>query len=168
MSTLDNTPYKLSDWVYSHYINKFWSRLSGNPNAVHLLEQNQDKINWTFLSGNPNAIYLLEKHQDKIDWERLSGNPNAIHLLEQNPDKIDWNVLSKNPNAIHIIEQNLDKINWCDLIKNPSIFQLDYQALQQRIKVFKEELIQKCYHPDRLVYYLKTYNYDIGEEEYQD
>ena len=40
-------------------------------------------------------------------------------------------------------EQNLDKINWCDLIENPSIFQLDYQALQQRIEVFKEELIQK-------------------------
>ena len=80
MSTLDNTPYKLSDWVYSHYINKFWSRLSGNPNAVHLLEQNQDKINWTFLSGNLNAIHLLEQHPHKINWMYLSKNSNAIHL----------------------------------------------------------------------------------------
>ena len=40
-----------------------------------------DKINWSELSGNPNAIPLLEKHMDKIDWEGLSLNPNAIHLL---------------------------------------------------------------------------------------
>ena len=110
----------------------------------------------------------MEQNQDKIDWRRLSRNPKAIHLLEKNLDRIHWEYLSDNPNATHIIEQNLDKINWCDLIKNPSIFEIDYQALQQRIEVFKEELIQKCYHPDRLVYYLETYNYDIGEDQYQD
>ena len=91
MSTLDNTPYKLSDWVYSHSINEFWSRLSSNPGAIHLLEQNQDKINWTFLSGNPNAIYLLEQHPDKVNWKILSSNPGAIDLIELNLDKIDWN-----------------------------------------------------------------------------
>lgn len=85
-----------------------------------------------------------------------------------NINKIRWDFLSQNPQAIRLLEQNLDKINWCDLIKNPSIFEIDYQDLQQRIEVFKEELIQKCYHPERLVYYLETYNYDIGEDEYQD
>ena len=44
-------------------------RLSGNPNANHLLEKNQDKIDWERLSGNPNAIDLLQEHQDKINWE---------------------------------------------------------------------------------------------------
>ena len=50
----------------------------------------EDKINWEYLSGNPNAIHLLEKNIDKIDWYMLSRNPNAIHLLEKHPDKIDW------------------------------------------------------------------------------
>ena len=51
-----------------------------------------NKLDWEFLSGNPNAIHLMEKKKnlDKIDWGLLSGNPNAIHLLEkkENYDKI--------------------------------------------------------------------------------
>ena len=27
-----------------------------NPNAIHLLEANQNKIHWQHLSSNPNAI----------------------------------------------------------------------------------------------------------------
>ena len=135
---------------------------------IHLSEKNQSQINWRLLSENPNAIHLLEQNPDKINWDCLSENPKAIHLLEQNPDKINWFSLVKNPNAIHSLEQNQNKIEWNYILQNPSILEIDYQALQQRIEVFKEELIQKCYHPDRLVYYLKTYNYDIGEEEYQD
>ena len=75
---------------------------------------------------------------------------------------------SSESNGIHLLEQNLDKIDWCDLVNNPSIFEIDYHALQKRIEIFKEELIQKCFHPSRLVRYLVTYNYDIGEDEYQD
>ena len=40
------------------------------------MEKNIDKIYWPWLSGNPNAIHLLEKNQDKIiDWWYLSRNP---------------------------------------------------------------------------------------------
>ena len=49
--------------------------LSRNPSAIHLLEQNPDKIHWFALSRNPGAIHLLEKNQDKIVWEMLSTNP---------------------------------------------------------------------------------------------
>jgi hypothetical protein len=58
---------------------------------------------WPGLSLNPNAIHLLRQNVDKIDWGILSSNPNAIHLLEQNIDKINWYVLSYNPNAIHLL-----------------------------------------------------------------
>ena len=80
--------YKLLDWIDIKKIN--WVNLcqNSNPNAMHLLEQNQDKINWKILSENPNAIHLLEQNQDKINWKILSENPNAMHLLEQNQDKI--------------------------------------------------------------------------------
>jgi hypothetical protein len=65
---------------------------------------NLDFINWSILSGNPNAIGLLENNIDKIDWSVLSGNTNAISLLENNIDLIDWEQLSGNKNAIHILE----------------------------------------------------------------
>ena len=54
-----------------------------NPNAIHLLEANQHKINWQHLSINVNAIHLLETNQNKINWMYLSMNPNAIHLLDE-------------------------------------------------------------------------------------
>ena len=61
--------------------------LSTNPNAIHLLEQNPDKIDWFWLSLNPNAIDLLEKNQDKIVVYRVGyiclhiNNFNLISLL---------------------------------------------------------------------------------------
>ena len=69
--------YTLLDWI--DIKNLKFNYLSSNPNAINLLEQNQDKINWDNLSLNLNAIELLEKNQDKINWEYLSENPNAIH-----------------------------------------------------------------------------------------
>jgi hypothetical protein len=232
-----------------------WSNLSHNPNAIHLLEQNQEKINWYNLCMNTNAVHLLEQNPDKIDWnylcsnncpravrlieknldklaiadwvynisrnpyaihlieknlvdiitiihetdelyaqqaldtdenvesmdgygwERISANPNAISLLEKYPDKIAWHMLSGNPNAIHLLEQNQDKIHYChqnpdfvpsSISENPSIFKIDYKQLYKQIEPFHEELMQKCFHPDRVKYYLEKYEYDILEEEYLD
>ena len=132
-----------------------------------------DKINWKWLSRNPNAIHLLEQNQEKIDWEELSKNLNALHLLEQNLDKIELSWLSPNPKFVDLLEQKFleleyDNIDIEPLLFNPNFFEIDYQFLEERIQSFKEELMQKCFHPDRLFYYLKTYNYDIGEDAYQD
>ena len=52
--------------------------LCENPNAVHILEANMDKINWDILSENPNAIHILEKNIDKIEWRYLSANPSIF------------------------------------------------------------------------------------------
>jgi len=96
---------KLLDWIdldilpYNDFRNTIYrNSLSRNPNAIHLLEQNLDKIEWHYLSSNPNAIHLLEQNIDKIYWKFLSLNlnPKAPHLLEQNIDKIDWHNLSYN------------------------------------------------------------------------
>ena len=38
-------------------------------------------MNWFLLSKNPNAIHILEKNLNKVYWSDLSENPNAIHLL---------------------------------------------------------------------------------------
>ena len=74
---------------------------------LYLLEKGKENFyRWIDISRNPNAIHLLEQNQDKICWDTLSRNPNAIHLLEQNLDKIDWSQLSKNPNGIPLLEKN--------------------------------------------------------------
>ena len=52
------------------------------------------RVHWEHLSANPNAIHILEQNLDKIDWFYLSENPNAIHILEQNLEKVDWTMLS--------------------------------------------------------------------------
>ena len=116
------------------------------------------------LSMNPNAISLFEKTQEKINWTYLSKNPNAISLLEKNIDKIDWETLSSNPNAISLLEKNIDKINWDCLSISSTIFVFDYQKIEEICNIYKEELMQKCFHPKRLIYYLEKYNYYIGEE----
>ena len=33
------------------------------------------------MSGNPNAVHILEKNLDCVEWYYLSNNPNAIHLI---------------------------------------------------------------------------------------
>ena len=58
-----------------------------------------------------------------------------------------WDALSANPNAIHLLEKNVDKINWNCLSINPSIFEYDYEAMRNRINLFKEELVSKQFHP---------------------
>jgi len=153
--------YKLRDWINQDKIH--WNRLSSNknPNAIHLLEQNMDKINWRCLSGNPNAIHLLEQNRDEINWEWLSKNPNAIHLLEQNPEKIKWPWLSGNPNAIHILEKNQDKIDWRWLSENPNIFVLNYEYLKARTSIIKEELIMRYWHPSNIEKWLEMYGDDF-------
>ena len=73
--------YKLKKWIDINNLD--WICLSGNPNAIDLLEQNPNKIHLTSLCQNPNAIHILEKNQHKIYWEILSENHNAIRILEK-------------------------------------------------------------------------------------
>ena len=120
------TKYVLLDWIDENKLD--WTFLSRNPNAIDLLENNQDKVDWSELSSNHNAIDLIKERieyensltkeeyndlyfEDKINWYNLSKNPNAIELLTNNQDKIYWKYLSENPNAIDLFKNNQDKIN---------------------------------------------------------
>jgi hypothetical protein len=48
---------------------------------------------WLSLSSNPNAIHILEKNLDKVSWMSLSLNPNAIHLYAT---KLEANSMREN------------------------------------------------------------------------
>jgi hypothetical protein len=102
-------------------MNILFERLSQNPNAIHLLENNLDKINWRLLSSNQNAMSILENNLEKVYWDELSENPNAIHILEKNVDKIIPENLSKNPNALDMLEKKIVPTYLRELLTNTSI-----------------------------------------------
>ena len=129
--------YKLRSWIDINKID--WNGLCKNPNAIDLLEKNHDKIHWSLLSENPNAISILSKNKDKINRYSLSKNPIAIHILSK--INVDWSALSFNLTAMYLLSSN------------PSIFELDYEALEKRCNIYKEELIKKALHP----YFIKRY-----------
>ena len=55
---------------------------------------------------------------------------------------------------------------WYILSENPAIFEPDYSFLSNNIQMFQEELISTVYHPQKMIYFLEKYNYDIGDEDY--
>ena len=60
---------KLLDWIPIDKLDRM--NLSGNPNAIHLLKKNPDKINWDKFSQNPSifepSIFETDVKQYKID-----------------------------------------------------------------------------------------------------
>jgi hypothetical protein len=132
----------------------YWKKLSLNPAAIRLIEQNLDKADWSRLSKNSAAIPLLEKHFDNIDWTMLSENPNAdkllvsnmnyvnmYHLCLYNPNVVNivnimlekdpevihsvcWYSLSMNSNAVPLLEKYPEKINWGVIVRNRNAFHL--------------------------------------------
>ena len=166
--------------------------LSHNECAIDILEQNQDKIDWWWICLNPAAVHLLEERQEEIEWYFLCQNKNAINLIKQNLDKIDWEVLSRNPSAVELLEDNLDRIDWDNLSmneraiqiiernslrfysaapfnflsENPGIFEYDYENMAKNCNIYKEELMQKTMHPDRISRYLKQ-GYCLATDEYE-
>ena len=96
-----DVPFDLLHIVASYYTKPRMKLLDWIP---------EDNLDWYGLSGNSNALHMLEANPMKIDWDLLSFNPNALHMLEivlqHDPDKINWNYLSFNPNAIHMLEAN--------------------------------------------------------------
>ena len=132
----------------------------------NLISENISNWLWWYLGQSPFIEYFWKYFENDCCWYHISENPAAIRILEQNIEKICWSTLSGNPKAIHLLESNPQKICWSTLSSNPSIFEIDYHFLKERISVFKEELIQRVFHPQKLIYFLEKYNYDIGEDEY--
>jgi hypothetical protein len=144
----------------------YWSALSHNPNALHLLEKYPDKIEWNYASMNPDILPLLEKnihkivwsylcidkitvdvlsflekHLDKLCpecWSRLSGEPVAIPLLEKYPEHIRWDRLSLNPGAIPLLEAHPDKIDWNQLSVNPAALHLLFRMDHETMRQSNE------------------------------
>ena len=144
-SFIDLEELKLYDTI------KFWYMLSSNPNAIHLLEQNLDKVDWRTLPSNPNAIPILEQHLDKVDWRALSNkkNKHLLSLIENN-----YNLLTMD--------------NKIMLLIYPCIFTLDTKAMMDQCKPFCEELCKYVFSPRRVIRSLDLFNYNIVGDDIWD
>lgn len=144
-----------------------WARfcLNSSDKALDYLEANPMKINWNYLCGNtnPRALFLISKYLENnpeniehFNWRILCENSTkeAIDLVKKYyeliKDKLDWWNLTINPYAIDLIKENIDLINKIyksALFSNPCIFEYDYEFIRNRMNIFKEELVEKVFHP---------------------
>lgn len=164
--------------------------ISQNEHASEILEQHLDTIvqfkNLKFIIPNLVSKYhhnkpILTKIFSHFSRRNYSGDiwmylcrcENMIELIENNFEYILQNQFSMynlcgNKFAIPIVEKHLSSFQyeWYQLSGNPSIFEPDYHFLKKHIHVFQEELISTVFHPQKMIYFLDKYNYDIGDEDY--
>ena len=58
-------------------LTEYWKDLK-NKRKVLLPWIDIEWLSWDILSANPNAMHLLKNNQDKIDWYWLSVNPSIF------------------------------------------------------------------------------------------
>ena len=148
-----------SNFLFPSNLDIDWAHLARGDGIT--IENFKLTIDWTHLCKDENA-HLLDNFGTQ-DWSLLSCNIHAIPILEKNLYEIDWCNLSLNKNAIHILEKNQHKISWSRFHCNPNIFVCDYDYYKKRLDVYREELIKKVFHPQRLCRYLEK-GYDLDFE----
>lgn len=166
-----------------------WKSLVNNPRASLLIEKeiiNNNPLiirNIAMVARHPHNIHLLKHissfffkfsyiHEfypvDRIlsdVYDVICNHPHALSWLSRNKQFFKWfknksKISRYNDFYLGSFRGNMS------FLKNPAIFGIDYQTLKQRMEPFREELMQRCFHPHRLLYYLEKYGYDIGEENY--
>ena len=86
---------KLRVWIPLEKL--IWHRLSENPKAIHILEQNPDKINWVGLSENPAIFtYDYDKMREYMESTGIKDEliayyyrPENIHKFMERGDLLD-------------------------------------------------------------------------------
>lgn len=136
------------------------------PNLVSNCQQNKSLLEQIF-------THPCKKGYGWDIWIYLCRCENLIKLIHDNFEyiikyKYSLYDLCGNKEAIELIERFLPILEneWYILSENPAIFEPDYSFLSNNIQMFQEELISTVYHPQKMIYFLEKYNYDIGDEDY--
>lgn len=160
------------------FVNKYlhlpWSeRLGKNPNiTIDIIRKNRH-INWVeiCMANNPNITidiikanpdlfrvefyerrYPAEFEKDFTLEDYLSSNENIRRLL--------WHRVSQCPDITwEIVEQNPTLWNYVSLSANP-MNEPTRKRQQARCQVFKEELIDRVFHPDYIQSKILRFGYD--------
>ncbi len=135
-----------------------------------MLDENPDEINWNILCehDNGNATYIIKKYIDIIPFKCLCRNKFMINYIiehlqqhctgDMDKDGVYWNYLTENPSAVDFLKNHPNKINYDLIYFNPGIFDYDYEVINQRIDIYKKELLEKVLNPIRLMNICKKYD----------
>ena len=83
-----------------------------------------DKVNWRYLSYNPNAIHLLEKNLDKVDWDHLSQNHSIFTY--------DYEKMFEQMKQSGIAEEIAQNVfSWTRLQKICETYNIEMEELQE-------------------------------------
>jgi hypothetical protein len=147
-----------------------------------------DKINWQNLSANPKAIHLLEQNPNRIDWDELLINTGAFDLIKRifdpklryfldmlndyDDSDDEWydnsddeynqsleSIIDSNPVAYYFFKYNLT-VFWSTMSMNEAIFVVDYDYLKASMAKLHEELIEYVYYPTRVSKWMHKYGTD--------
>jgi hypothetical protein len=132
----------------------------------------------TALSGNTSDFVvnwlLSTKMYDQIFWPSFCTNPNKyavehiFHLSMTNPNdkRIDWGNLCRNPSksVFEILRNNQNKIDWKIFLKNPICFSYNYEMIEKRVSVFKEELTSIALSPEKVMHAISTAREDDEDD----
>lgn len=101
--------YILLDWIPRECID--FNSLSMNPNAIGLLERNQDRINLEFLSKNTRAEHLLKQYRDRLPWHKICSNPAGYDIIKDRLQHVDIHMFQMNSHdaLIDTILQDIDE-----------------------------------------------------------
>ena len=124
---------------------------------------------WSHLSRIDEAVPLLALHLDKVDWANLTrnNNPDVIPILENNWEKVDKMFFCTNPNVLPLLEKYPEKIRWWIYFGwNLNIYEPDYENIQKRMNIFKEELLTAAFHPNRVAKMIEYAKDDPGSFDF--
>jgi len=143
-----------------------WISASQNTNQkiTRLFPSIKERLNIKRLCGNASddaVKLLLSEMYSFIDWETFCMNPNnyavehiyGMSMVNPNDKRIRWDYLcmNKNKHIIPILRNNQNKINWEIFIKNEVCFAYNYEMIELRASIFKEELIGAVFSPERIM-----------------
>ena len=142
-------------------------------NKYHREFRNRERLKFGYMYAITDGIKklgtelnkLINNNQSLDLFSLYNENPLLTHQLLFSILTNNYKTFSWFKSSSYTRDHDNDRADyWC--FRNPEIYEIDYQEIAKLIESFKEELIQKCFHPKRLVYYLEKYNYDIGCDEF--
>ena len=72
-------------------------------------------------------------------------------------------------NRVQKIRRGFYKIfRWHNFFSDKNNIEINYELIEKRMNIIKDDLMKAVYHPHKLQYYLNIFHYDIVSEVYVD
>jgi len=159
------------DLLFESEIDWFAASFNTNDRVTSCFPQFVSKISISGLCTNTSDFvvkWLLEDPDmySQIIWSLFCTNENNyavehiynISLLNPRDKRIEWGFLCTNRNKMvfRILRNNQSKIHWEIFLNNPICFEYNYEMMEKRVSIFKEELIGAVFSPERIMHLISV------------